>query len=59
VDDSEVLYLMSTPYVPEAARGVRWDDPAFGIDWPTAELRVISERDRGYEDFAVELPRGG
>jgi dTDP-4-dehydrorhamnose 3,5-epimerase len=59
VDESEVLYLMTTPYVPEAARGVRWDDPAFGIDWPPADRRVISKRDRSYEDFAVELPRRG
>ena len=36
-DDTEVLYQMSHHYVPEAARGVRWDDPAFGIDWPAAE----------------------
>ena len=36
-DDTEVLYQMSHPYVPEAARGVRWDDPAFGIEWPAAE----------------------
>jgi dTDP-4-dehydrorhamnose 3,5-epimerase len=58
VDDSEVLYLMSTPYVPEAARGIRWDDPAFEIEWPPADRRVMSERDRSYEDFAVELARG-
>jgi dTDP-4-dehydrorhamnose 3,5-epimerase len=50
--DSEVLYLMSSPYVPEAARGVRWDDPAFGIDWPEASRRVINERDRTYPDYA-------
>jgi dTDP-4-dehydrorhamnose 3,5-epimerase len=30
---------------------VRWDDPAFGIDWPPAEQRVISERDASYPDF--------
>ena len=36
---AEVLYLISTPYVPDAARGVRWDDPAFGIDWPAVEAR--------------------
>ena len=36
VDASEVLYQISTPYVPDAARGVRWDDPAFGIEWPPA-----------------------
>ena len=33
-DDSEVHYQMTYPYVAEAARGVRWDDPAFGIEWP-------------------------
>jgi dTDP-4-dehydrorhamnose 3,5-epimerase len=49
-DDAEVLYQMSHPYVPEAARGVRWDDPAFGIDWPPAEERLISERDRSWPD---------
>jgi len=47
-----VLYLMGHRYVPEAARGVRWDDPAFGIRWPSVEdERVISERDRSYADF--------
>lgn len=45
---SELHYLMFHAYVPAAARGVRWDDPAVGIDWPQAppEGRVISERDR-------------
>jgi dTDP-4-dehydrorhamnose 3,5-epimerase len=52
-DDSEVHYQISYPYVPEAARGVRWDDPAFAIDWPAAPAggRTISERDRSYPDF--------
>ena len=51
-DDSEVLYLMGAPYVPEAARGVRWDDPAFAIEWPAAAGgRVISERDDAYPDY--------
>jgi dTDP-4-dehydrorhamnose 3,5-epimerase len=49
-DDTEVLYQMSHQYVPEAARGVRWDDPAFRIEWPPAEERLISERDRGWPD---------
>jgi dTDP-4-dehydrorhamnose 3,5-epimerase len=44
-DESEVLYQMSSDYVPTAARGVRWDDPAFGIAWPTAP-DVIADRDR-------------
>jgi dTDP-4-dehydrorhamnose 3,5-epimerase len=51
-DDSEVFYLVSGAYAPEAARGVRWDDPAFGIEWPTA-ARVINDRDRAYPDFAA------
>jgi dTDP-4-dehydrorhamnose 3,5-epimerase len=50
-DSTEVLYVMSHHYVPDAARGVRWDDPAFGIDWPAADARVMSERDAGYPDF--------
>jgi dTDP-4-dehydrorhamnose 3,5-epimerase len=50
--DSEVLYQMGNPYVPQAARGVRWDDPAFGIRWPQPQgRRVISEKDLGYADF--------
>jgi dTDP-4-dehydrorhamnose 3,5-epimerase len=52
-EDTEVLYHMSHPYVPEAARGVRWDDPAFGIDWPTAEGRIISRRDQAWPDRAA------
>jgi dTDP-4-dehydrorhamnose 3,5-epimerase len=45
--------MISTPYAPESAAGVRWDDAAFGIDWPAAE-RVIGERDRGWLDFEPE-----
>ena len=43
---------MTEFYVPEAARGVRWDDPAFGIMWP-GEVEVISDRDRTYPDFGA------
>ena len=50
VDDTEVLYQMSAFYAPEAARGVRWDDPAFAIPWPAAE-RIIADRDQRYPDF--------
>jgi dTDP-4-dehydrorhamnose 3,5-epimerase len=42
---------MSTFFVPEAARGVRWDDPAFGIHWPEAD-RIMSAKDRNYPDFS-------
>jgi len=49
-DDSEVLYQMSDFYSLDHARGARWNDPAFGIQWPD-EVLVVSERDRGYPDF--------
>jgi dTDP-4-dehydrorhamnose 3,5-epimerase len=50
-DETETAYFISEPYRPEAQRGVRWDDPAFGIDWPEVEERVISDRDREWPDF--------
>lgn len=50
-DDAELLYLITTPYAADAAAGVRWDDPAFAIDWP-AVPEVISDRDATYPDFA-------
>jgi dTDP-4-dehydrorhamnose 3,5-epimerase len=46
-DDAEVLYQMGVAFAADAGRGVRWDDPAFGIDWPM-QPAMISERDRGY-----------
>lgn len=49
-DDTEVFYQMSQFYAAEHARGVRWNDPAFGIAWPEAE-RIIIERDQSYPDF--------
>lgn len=49
-DNTEVFYQMSQFYSAEHARGVRWDDPAFGIAWP-ADQRTIIERDRTYPDF--------
>ena len=51
-DDSEVHYQMGHPYVPDAARGVRFDDPAFAIEWPEAPGgRIVSEQDLSYPDF--------
>jgi dTDP-4-dehydrorhamnose 3,5-epimerase len=49
-DESEIFYQMSEFYNAESARGVRWDDPAFQINWPE-KVEVISERDRAYPDF--------
>lgn len=48
--DCEVVYQMSEFYTPDAGRGVRWNDPAFGIRWPIADP-ILNERDRSYPDF--------
>ena len=52
-DNCELLYLMGHEYVAESADGVRWDDAAFGIEWPAAPPagRTISERDMAFPDF--------
>ncbi len=51
-DETEVSYLMGAAYVPSLARGVRWNDPAFGIVWPL-QPTVMSERDANYADFVA------
>jgi dTDP-4-dehydrorhamnose 3,5-epimerase len=49
-DDCEVLYQMSEFFAPEHARGVRWNDPAFGIEWPIPDP-IILDRDNTYADY--------
>jgi dTDP-4-dehydrorhamnose 3,5-epimerase len=49
-DNAEVFYHTSKVYSAEAARGVRYDDPAFGIKWPL-EVQVISEADMNWPDY--------
>lgn len=46
-DDTEVFYQMSEFYAENCARGVRWDDPAFAIEWPV-KPPILSERDRSH-----------
>jgi dTDP-4-dehydrorhamnose 3,5-epimerase len=50
-DDTETFYQVSASYAPHAERGVRWDDPAFGIEWPYPDHPLISDKDRGWPDF--------
>lgn len=50
-DETEVTYQVSQFYAPGAERGIRFDDPAFAIDWPL-EVQVISDKDQGWPDFA-------
>lgn len=49
--ESEVFYQISEFYAPDCARGLRWDDPAFGIEWPM-QPTVISDRDASYPTFS-------
>ncbi len=52
-DEIEIAYLVSARYTPEAERGVRFDDPTFGIEWPHP-VTVISDKDRSWPDFDAE-----
>lgn len=49
-DHSELLYFISVPYEPASARGIRWNDPAFGIRWMPVDEEglTMSERDREF-----------
>jgi len=52
-DHTEVFYQMSEFYAPEYVRGIRWNDPAFNIQWP-ADVQIISDRDQNLPDFNKE-----
>lgn len=49
---SEVFYQIDGAYMPDFGRGVRWNDPAFAIEWP-ADERTMNARDRDYGDFLL------
>ena len=49
-DDTDVNYLMGETYVAELARGARWNDPAFGINWPIPPV-TLNERDANYPNW--------
>jgi dTDP-4-dehydrorhamnose 3,5-epimerase len=51
-NDTVVYYQMTEVFHPECARGVRWDDPAFVITWPSGK-KTISERDKQFSEYSV------
>jgi dTDP-4-dehydrorhamnose 3,5-epimerase len=51
-DNTEVFYQMSEFYHLESARGIRWDDPAFGVSWPI-NAPVISEKDKNFPAWSL------
>lgn len=56
VDGSTVSYHIDTFYQPGHSAGVRWDDPAFGIVWPDADERIMSDKDREWPDYDGPVP---
>jgi len=50
-DESEVVYPVTRPYRPEAERGIRWNDPQFGISWPDAGSLTMSPKDERWPDY--------
>jgi len=50
-DHAEVFYPVSQFYAPEYEQGVRWNDPAFGIQWPETARRLISPKDQSWPDY--------
>jgi dTDP-4-dehydrorhamnose 3,5-epimerase len=56
-DDTEVSYQVSHPYVPGAERGIRWNDPEIGIDWPITDGVIVSAKDAAWPDARLEVPR--
>lgn len=54
MDDNETFYPVSHFYAPGFERGIRWDDPAFGIEWPL-DVQVISDKDTSWPDYEGSL----
>lgn len=52
VDDTELLYMMSVPFIAGSEQGVRWDDPAFNITWPIMPI-LLSDRDKNFAPFVL------
>jgi dTDP-4-dehydrorhamnose 3,5-epimerase len=51
VDHTEVFYQVGQFYAPEYERGARWNDPAFGIEWPVSSPVILSEKDQSWPDY--------
>jgi dTDP-4-dehydrorhamnose 3,5-epimerase len=51
MDNSEVMYEVTSFYHPEAERGIRWNDPQFAIAWPNGGPRTVSAKDQAWPDY--------
>ena len=52
-DNTEVFYQVGQFYAPKYERGARWNDPAFGIDWPIASPLILSDKDKSWPDYPM------
>jgi dTDP-4-dehydrorhamnose 3,5-epimerase len=52
-DATETFYQVSEWYTPGAETGVRWNDPAFGIDWPLPDEALLSPKDAAWPDYSA------
>lgn len=52
-DSTDVFYQMSTEYVPDAARGIRWSDPQLDIKWPIGDIVIMSSKDAALPELGV------
>jgi dTDP-4-dehydrorhamnose 3,5-epimerase len=51
MDDTEVFYQVGQFYAPQYERGARWNDPAFGIEWPITSPMILSDKDKSWPDY--------
>lgn len=58
-EDTEVFYQVAQFYAPNFERGIRWDDPAFQIEWPETARPILSEKDKAWPDFQPKQHRNG
>lgn len=47
-DHSDLHYMVSTGYAPQSEDGIRWDDPAIGIEWPVSASVILSDKDKAW-----------
>jgi len=54
-DNASIHYMVSEHYTPTHESGVRWNDLAFGIEWPQVEELIISPKDKQWKDFNIDI----
>ena len=52
-DDSEIFYMVSAAYAPEAERGISWNDPEFNIAWKDLGEMIISDKDKNWTTYSI------